>query len=99
MGIRQGHAFARGSSMAHATEFVPLPAPSGLGPCWLSIVFVVALVGHRHDTRSLSLVDDRAVTDNECVHCTRAYKHVSKRCLEVGQPVENEWLFVATMLG
>src|SRR5215510_16340363 len=86
--------------MAHATEFrVPLPAPSGLAPCWLVIVFGVAPVGHRHDMRSHSLVVDRALTDNECVHYSRAYKHVSKRCLEVGQAVENEMVVCGNHFG
>src|SRR5215831_1632681 len=77
--------------MAHATEFRGAVAGTlWISPCWLVIVFVVAPVGQRHDMRSHSLVVDRALTDNECVHYTRAYKHVSKRCLEVGQAVENE---------
>src|SRR6516165_11694335 len=75
---------------------VPLRAPSGLAPCWLAIVFVVAPVGHRHDLRSHSLVVDRALTNNECVHYTRAYRHVSKRCLEVVQAVENEMVVCST---
>src|SRR5215831_3812956 len=77
--------------MAHATEFRGAVAGTlWISPCWLVIVFVVAPVCHRHDLRSHSLVVDRALTDNKCVHYTRAYNHVSKRCLEVGQPVENE---------
>src|SRR5262249_6323113 len=56
-------------------------------------------VGHRHDLRSHSLVVDRALTDNKCVHYTRAYQHVSKRCLEVGQAVENEMVVCGNSAG
>ena len=53
----------------------------------IAFVFAFAPVRHRHDHRSYSVVLDRVLPDNECVHDADAHRNVHKRCLTVTKSV------------